>query len=116
VLPVVPPAGGPGDTQPPPYTTASLPADDPVTADEGDSPTWRIEEDVIAGTTTVQIHDGGTDALADGRRLYTAETIRLTARDADPARAELEADVVYRWREHEFETEIRARSTQHSDA
>ena len=116
VLPVVPPAGGSGDIEPPAYTTSALPADDPVAAYDGDPPTWRIDEDVIAGTTTVHIHDGGTDSLPDGRRLDTAETILLTARDADPARAELEADVVYRWREHEYETEIRARSTQRSDA
>jgi hypothetical protein len=116
VLPVVPPAAGDGDIEPPAYTTASLPADAGLPADDGDPPTWRIDEDVIAGTTTVHIHDACSDTLADGRRLYTAETIRLTARDGDPARAELDADVVYRWREHEFETEIRARSTQRSDA
>ena len=116
VLPVVPPAGGPGDVEPPAFTTASAdpiaPADSPTSGE--DLPTWRIDEDVIAGTTTVHIHDGGWDTLADGRRLYAAETIRLTARDADPGRAELEADVVYRWRERTFETEIRARSRQSS--
>ena len=121
VLPVVPPAGGPGDLPPPDWTTAPLTTDDrrhgdaadPAASGE-DPPTWRIDEDVIAGTTTVHIHDGGWDTLADGRRLYAAETIRLTARDADPARAELEADVAYRWRERTFETEIRARSRQSS--
>ncbi len=40
----------------------------------------------------------------------------MTAFDAEPARASLEADVVYRWHEHAFATEIRARSTQTSDA
>ncbi|HEU0235340.1 MAG TPA: CocE/NonD family hydrolase [Candidatus Limnocylindrales bacterium] len=125
VLPVVPPAGGPGDVEPPAYTTTSAdtpaetdppdPPDRPAqTASGEDPPTWRIDEDVIAGTTTVHIHDGGWDTLADGRRLYAAETIRLTAHDADPARAELDADVVYRWRERTFETEIRARSRQSS--
>ena len=39
----------------------------------------------------------------------------MTASDADPAHASLDADVVYRWRERDFETEIRARSTQTSD-
>ncbi len=71
---------------------------------------------MIAGTVTVTIHDGGEDVLDDGRRLYSAETLELTARDADPAHASLEADVVYRWREHAFATEIRARSRQTSDA
>jgi hypothetical protein len=126
VLPVVPPAGGPGDLAPPGYTTAALTtggghdgdghggdAAGPVAAGE-DPPTWRIDEDVIAGATTVHIHDGGWETLAEGRRIYAAETIRLTARDADPARAELDADVVYRWHEHAFETEIRARSRQSS--
>ena len=65
---------------------------------------------------TVSVHDGGEDVLEDGRRLYAAETLTMTASDADPARATLDADVVYRWREHAFETEIRARSTQTSDA
>ena len=64
---------------------------------------------------TVTIHDGGEDLLDDGRRLYAAETLRLTASDADPARASLAADVVYRWHERTFDTEIRARSRQTSD-
>ena len=62
------------------------------------------------------IHDGGEDVLEDGRRLYAAETLRLTASDKDPASARLEADVVYRWHEIAHEIEIRARSLQTSDA
>ena len=114
-LPVVPPAGGPGDVPVPAFKTT--PPDEPQVGGEGsaDDPIWRITTDVIAGTTTVTIHDGGEDILEDGRRLYAAETIELTASDTDPARATLDADVVYRWREHAFETEIRARSTQTSD-
>ena len=46
---------------------------------------------------TVTVHDGGEDILDDGRRLYAAETLTMTASDADPARASLDADVVYRW-------------------
>jgi hypothetical protein len=53
--------------------------------------------------------------LDDGRRLYAAEIMRLTAWDTDPARARLEADVAYRWREHGADVDIRARSTQTSD-
>jgi hypothetical protein len=79
-------------------------------------PVWQIATDVIAGTTTVTVHDGGEDVLDDGRRLYAAETLTMTASDDDPARAILDADVVYRWQEHAFATEIRARSTQTSDA
>ena len=39
--------------------------------------------------------------MPDGRRLYAAESIRMTAWDGDPARAELDADVVYRWQERD---------------
>ena len=81
-----------------------------------DQPVWRISTDVIDDTVTVTIHDGGEDVLDDGRRLYSAESIELTASDSDPAHAVMSADVVYRWREHAFETEIRARSRQTSDA
>ena len=81
-----------------------------------DTPVWRIATDVIDGSVTVTIHDGGEAVLDDGRRLYSAETLTLTASDADPARAGLAADVVYRWHEHAFEAEIRARSRQSSDA
>lgn len=114
-LPVVPPAGGPGDVPVPAFKTT--PPDQPRVGGEGsaDDPIWQITTDVIAGTTTVTIHDGGEDILDDGRRLYAAETIKLTASDTDPARATLDADVVYRWREQAFVTEIRARSTQTSD-
>ena len=116
VLPVIPPAGGPGDAPVPAFKTT--PPDAPAFDGGGstDEPVWRITDDVIAGTVTVSVHDGGEDLLEDGRRLYAAETLTMTASDADPARAILDADVVYRWREHEFETEIRARSTQTSDA
>jgi hypothetical protein len=116
VLPVVPPAGGRGDANVPAFRTS--PPDQPIVGGEGegDPPIWRITSDVIDRTVTVTIHDGGEDILDDGRRLYAAETLELTASDADPARASMAADVVYRWREHDFETEIRARSIQASDA
>ena len=116
ILPVVPPAGGTGDAPVPPFKT-DLPELPDVGAErETDPPVWQIREDVIDGSVTVTIHDGGEDLVHDGRRLYSAETLRLTARDADPARATLSADVVYRWHELAFDTEIRARSRQTSDA
>ena len=116
ILPVVPSAGGPGDTAVPAFKTT--PPDKPGLGGEGpaDDPGWTITTDVLAGSVTVSVHDGGEDVLADGRRLYAAETLTMTAFDADPARAILDADVVYRWHEHTFETEIRARSYQTSDA
>ncbi len=76
----------------------------------------EIRDCVIAGTVTVTVHDGGEDVLDDGRRLYSTETLVMTASDAHPAHATLDADVVYRWHDHNVQTEIRARSTQTSDA
>ncbi len=116
VLPVVPAAGGPGDTAVPAFKTS--PPDVPDVGGEGsvDRPVWQVATDVIDDTVTVTIHDGGEDILDDGRRLYAAETLELSASDSDPARAMMRADVVYRWHEHAFDTEIRARSTQTSDA
>jgi hypothetical protein len=129
-LPVVPPAGGDGDRDPPPFRTdppdLRWPAAEPIDGAGpavADPPEWRIDEDVVAGSVTVRIHDGGEDIVPDGRRLYAAETISMTARDGDPARAELDADVVYRWQERDparngelTRIEIRAVSRQHSTA
>lgn len=129
-LPTIDPAGGPGDrpvpafrTEPPDLawpTPTPLDGRGPAVAD---TPVWRIEEDVIAGTTSVVVHDGGEAIVPDGRRLYAAETLRMTAGDADPALASLEADVVYRWQEREPDRdgaltaiEIRAVSRQTSTA
>jgi hypothetical protein len=129
-LPVVPPPGGPGDRPVPSYKTSPPELrEDVAQAADGrgpavaDSPVWRIDEDVLAGSTTVHVHDGGETVTPDGRRLYAAETLRMTAWDDDPARAVLDADVVYRWQEREADRgealtaiEIRARSTQTSTA
>ncbi len=129
-LPLVPPAGGPGDATAPAFRTAAPDLEWPTAEalDGGgpattDAPVWRIEEDLIAGAVTVHVHDGGEDVVPDGRRLYAAETLRMTAWDDDPARAELDADVVYRWQEREADRdgaltaiEIRARSRQSSTA
>ncbi len=116
ILPVIPPAGGAGDAAVPLFK--STPPELPEVGGDGrtDPPAWQITTDVLAGTVTVSVHDGGEDVLEDGRRLYAAETLAMTASDADPAHASLEADVVYRWQEHAFQTEIRAHSRQTSDA
>jgi len=71
-------------------------------------PGWRIEEDVLAGTVSVAIEDGGTSIAEDGARVYSAEHLRLTASDADPAHARLAADVVYRWTVDGADIDIRA--------
>jgi uncharacterized protein len=116
ILPVVPPAGGPGDLPPPAFKISPPDVPDVSLGGSSDPPRWEILDDVVDGSVTVTFHDGGSDALHDGRRLYAAETIWLTARDDDPARALLDADVVYRWWEHDHTIEIRARSTQASTA
>jgi putative CocE/NonD family hydrolase len=124
-LPVVPPAGGPGDAPVPPFRTDPPDLRWPVAEPQdgrgpavADPPVWRIDEDVIEGSVTVHVHDGGEDVVPDGRRLYAAETLRMTAWDADPAHAELHADVVYRWQEREADrngelTHIEIRATSH---
>ncbi|HSK52139.1 MAG TPA: CocE/NonD family hydrolase [Clostridia bacterium] len=116
VLPVVPPAGGPGDLPVPAFRTSPPDVRDVSRGGSSDRPRWEITDDVIDGSVTVTIHDGGEEVLHDGRRLYAAETLRLTAWEAEPARAVMDADVVYRWWEHEAFVEIRARSVQTSDA
>jgi predicted acyl esterase len=130
-VPVVPPAGGAGDVAVPAFRSdppeLRWPTTEPVDGAgpaRDDLPAWRIERDVLGGSTTVVIHDGGEDIVPDGRRLYAAETIRMTAREDDPAHAELVANVVYRWQEREPDApesaltriEIRARSRQTSTA
>ncbi|HET9756242.1 MAG TPA: CocE/NonD family hydrolase [Candidatus Limnocylindrales bacterium] len=107
-LPVIPPAGGAGEAPVPAFRGEPPELRWPVAeAADGrgpavtDPPGWRIEEDVPAGSVTVRIHDGGEVIVPDGRRLYAAETLTMTAWDGDPARAELDADVVYRWQERD---------------
>jgi hypothetical protein len=124
-LPVVPPAGGPGDAPVPEFRTEPpdlrWPVAEPLDGGDpaaSDPPVWRIDEDVIDGSVTVHVHDGGEAIVPDGRRLYAAETLRMTAWDAEPARAELHADVVYRWQEREPQrsgqlTHIEIRATAH---
>jgi hypothetical protein len=127
----VPPAGGEGDMDvpafkrtPPELRWPVAEAADGAGPARSDPPVWRIERDVVGESTTVVVHDGGEEVVPDGRRLYAAETLRMTARDRDPSRAELDADVVYRWKEREPGTpdgllvgiEIRARSRQTSTA
>jgi putative CocE/NonD family hydrolase len=127
-LPVVPPVGGRGDAPVPAFRTTPpelrWPSAEPLDGRgpaATDEPAWRIEDDVVAGAVTVRVHDGGEEIVPDGRRLYAAETLRMTAWDREPARAELDADVVYRWQEREVDRgdrltpiEIRATSRQAS--
>lgn len=113
VLPVLP-DDVPGP-EPPAFRTgpAGLRA---VGGGDEDPPVWRVEEDVIAGTVTVTIREGGTTLLEDGRSLYSAERLTMTASDPDPARVVFDSDVVYRWDAGTFRSEIRATATVVSDA
>ncbi|HEX7473784.1 MAG TPA: hypothetical protein VF323_11935, partial [Candidatus Limnocylindrales bacterium] len=61
-------------------------------------------------------YEGGTTVLEDGRALFSSERLEMTAFHEDPAHATLDSDVVYRWREHAFTTEIRATGRTTSDA
>jgi hypothetical protein len=129
-LPVIPAAGGPGDAPVPAFRTdppdLTWPVAEPLDGGgpaQADPPVWRIDEDVIGGSVTVHVHDGGEAIVPDGRRLYAAETLRMTAWDGDPARAELDARVVYRWQERDVarggeltHIEIRADARQTSTA
>jgi hypothetical protein len=114
VLPVIPGTGGEGDLKPPGF--APPPSFEAVGGGSEELPTWQIVEDVIAGTVSVQTREAGTTDLPDGRSLFSSEELAMTTSDADPAHATLATMVVYRWREHDFATEIIAEGTIGSDA
>jgi putative CocE/NonD family hydrolase len=61
-----------------------------------DSPVWRVVEDVLAGTVTVECFEGGETVNEDGTRLYGSERHAMTASDADPAVARMGSEVRYR--------------------
>jgi uncharacterized protein len=78
----------------------------------GEPPTWQVTEDVIDGSVTVATSEFGETTLPDGRTtLYTGERLEMTARDADPARARLHNEVVYRLRDAGSEVLIEASGT-----
>jgi hypothetical protein len=76
---------------------------------EGESPVWQVVDDVIAGTVTVRTSEFGESTLPDGHStLYTGERLEMTARDADPAEARMDNEVVYRLREDDREILVEA--------
>jgi hypothetical protein len=87
-----------------------------VGGSEEDEPEWRIEQDVLHGTVSVTIFEGGASTQEDGSRLYSSERLVLTASDPDPATASLDSDVVYRWTGFGSEADIRATGRIASDA
>jgi predicted acyl esterase len=113
ILPVVPPDA---DTPAPPIFKTTPP--ELIAAGGGsDEPgVWRISEDVIAGSTTVEIYGGDTTILPDGRSLFNAERLLLTAYERDPAHVTFSNQVDYRLREHGYETHIRSSGTIRSTA
>jgi putative CocE/NonD family hydrolase len=115
VLPTVPDAGGDGDREPVAFKTTRPDVRSVGEGDE-DPPRWRVIDDVLAGTVTVETFGGGSSVLEDGRELYASEALSMTASDADPATATFESAVIYRWREHDFAAEIRSAATIRSDA
>jgi hypothetical protein len=111
----VPDAGGDGDREPVAFKTTRPDVRSVGEGDE-DPPRWRVIDDVLAGTVTVETFGGGSSVLEDGRELYASEALSMTASDADPATATFESAVIYRWREHDFAAEIRSAATIRSDA
>ncbi len=102
---------------PPAFEPAAPAALREVGTSDGDEPGWRIEEDVLAGTVTVDDRRTAEPASPrTARRVYSAEHLRLTASDADPAHARLAADVVYRWTVDGADIDIRATGSIASDA
>ena len=95
----------------PPFKTSS-PGLREIGSYRGDPPAWRVVEDAIDGSVTVETSEFGEATLPDGRTtLYTGERLEMTARDADPAHARMHNEVVYRLREDGSEILIEANGT-----
>jgi putative CocE/NonD family hydrolase len=92
VLPIAPDV----DVAPPAFRLE--PADLDMVGGAGfeDEPIWRVVEDVLAGTVTVESFEGGESVTEDGTRLYGSEHHWMTASDADPAVAHMTSEVRYR--------------------
>jgi hypothetical protein len=63
---------------------------------------------VIAQTVTVTAYDGDTSILPDGRSLFTAERIEMTAHHVDPLKTHLYQEVTYRLDEAGYQVEVRS--------
>jgi putative CocE/NonD family hydrolase len=113
ILPVVPPAA---DLPAPPEFKTTPPELIAVGGSSEDPPIWKIVEDVIAGSVTVEIYGGDTTVLPEGRSLFNAEHLLLTAYERDPAHVQFVNTVDYRLVEHGYETYIRTSGTIRSTA
>jgi uncharacterized protein len=108
-LPILPPDHV-GAIVPPFKTTAAGLRE--VGSYRGDPPAWRVIEDVMDGSVTVETSEFGETTLPDGRAtLYAGERLEMTARDADPAHARMHNEVVYRLRENGSEILVEASGT-----
>jgi hypothetical protein len=113
VLPIVPPSD---DVPASPSFKTTPPELIAVGGGSEEPPIWRIVEDVLAGSVTVEVYGGDTTRLPDGRTLFNAERLLLTAYERDPAHVRLANEVDYRLDEHGHETHIRTAGTIRSTA
>ncbi len=110
VLPTI----GDGSLPVPPFKTTPA-GQRTIGSSTDEPPTWRVIDDVIAGTVTVTSSEFGEVVLPDGTSsLYTGERLEMTASDAEPAYARLHNEVVYRVRDHGSEILIEASGTMRS--
>jgi hypothetical protein len=86
-----------------------------VGGEEEEPAVWEIAEDVLRDEVAVTIGEGGASLLEDGSRVYSSERLILRARDADPAHARLDTEVVYAWTGSDFNVDICANGTIASD-
>jgi uncharacterized protein len=91
LLPVVPE----GALLAPPAFKTSPAELQPVGSYEGVPAQWQIVEDVMAGSVTVRLYEGGETTLPDGTRLAHSEKMAMTAYGAAPERASLQGEVRY---------------------
>jgi hypothetical protein len=85
-----------GQDTPVPDFRVDPPDLDAIGGGSDDDPIWRVTEDVIAGTVTVESFEGGESVTEDGTRLYGSEHHWMTAADARPAEATMTSEVRYR--------------------
>lgn len=105
---ILPLAPDPALDLPVPAFRTAMPELDTVGSGRDDPPTWSVTEDVLAGTVTVVMFDGGESTLEDGDSLAGSEGHRFVVSDADPATAIMASEVRTRLRRagHEIVVEV----------
>ncbi|MEZ4711062.1 MAG: CocE/NonD family hydrolase [Caldilineaceae bacterium] len=79
-------------------------------------PVWQIIEDVIKQSVTVKLYGGDMVILPNGVTLFNSEKLEMTAYHQEPAYARMYNEVLYKLRNHGYQTEIRATGSIHSTA